>query len=83
MDSTQLSKLSDQELLQAAKNSKPKPVFDAFFIGFMAGILIYGAAANALGFFMLIPLFMIYLFLKKPKQQKALQDELKKRNLKT
>jgi hypothetical protein len=82
MNPEQLSQLTNEELLELAKNSKPKPFFDAFFIGFMIGILIFGAAANAFGFFMLIPLFLIYLFLKKPKQQKAIQDELKKRKLK-
>ena len=81
MDPKELSQLSDQELLETAKNNKPKPIFDAFFIGFLVGILIFGAANNAWGFTMLIPLFLIYLFLKKPKQQRAIQEELKARNL--
>ena len=54
---------------------------DAFFIGFLVGIILYGIAANGWGFLMLIPLFLIYLLLKKPKQYAALQKELKKRNL--
>lgn len=81
MNSQELAKLSDSELLEAAKNNKPRPIFDALFIGFLVGILIYSAAANTWGLVTLIPLFLIYLFLKKPKQQRALQDELKKRNL--
>ena len=54
--------MSDEELLQAAKKNKPFPYFDAFFIGFLIGIIIFSATANALGFIPLIPLFLIYLF---------------------
>lgn len=81
MNQQELAKLTDEELLEAAKNNKPSPVIDAFFIGFLIGIVIYGAAANAWGFVILLPLFLIYLLLKKPKQYMALQTELKKRDL--
>ena len=81
MDQKELSKLSDNELLEAAKNFKQSPMIDAFFIVFLIGIIIYSAAANALGFLTLIPLVLIYLFLKKPKQYEALKKELKNRNL--
>ena len=82
MNAKELSKLSDEELLKVAKDNKPSPIIDAFFIGFLVGIIIYGVAANTWGLVTLIPLFLIYLFLKKPKQYKAIQDELAKRNLK-
>jgi hypothetical protein len=81
MNEKELAQLTDEELLQVAKNFKPTPVIDALLIGFLMGILIYGAAANAWGFTFLIPLFLIYQFLKKPKQYKALQKELKARKL--
>lgn len=81
MNQNELSKLSDEKLLEAAKNFKPSPMIDAFFIGFLIGIIIYGIAANAWGFLILLPLFLIYLFLKKPKQYEALKKELKARNL--
>jgi hypothetical protein len=81
MNEKELTQLTDQELLEVAKANKPSPLIDAFFIGFLIGILIYGAAANAWGFVTLIPLYLIYVFLKKPKKYKALQKELKKRNL--
>lgn len=81
MNKEELSKLSDEELLEAKKNSKPKPITDAFFIGFLVGIIIYSVTANTWGFLTLIPLFLIYLLLKKPKQYEALRKELKKRNL--
>ena len=81
MTAQELSKLTDEELLEAVKKSKPSPIIDAFFIGFLAGILIYSAAANTWGLVSLIPLFLIYLLLKKPRKYKALKKELEKRNL--
>jgi hypothetical protein len=82
MNPEQLSHLTDQQLLEAAKNNKPSPLFDAFFIGFLIGILVYSAAANAWGLVTIVPLVLIYAFLKKPKQYEAIRKELKKRNLK-
>lgn len=76
-----LSHLSDEELLDEAKSNKPSPLFDAFFIGFLIGIIVFGVAASAYGFFLLMPLFPIYLMLKKPKRYTALQREIKKRGL--
>ena len=81
MNNKHLSQLSDEELLEAAKANKPSPMIDAFFIGFLAGIIIYSLVANTWGLVTLIPLFVIYLFLKKPKQYQAIQKELKERNL--
>lgn len=81
MNQEELSQLTDKALLEAAKNNKPSPILDAFFIGFLVGIIIYGAAANAWGFVILLPLFLIYLFLKKPKQYEALRKEVEKRGL--
>jgi hypothetical protein len=82
MTPQELSHLTDQQLLEAAKNNKPSPLFDAFFIGFLIGILVYSAAANAWGLVTIVPLVLIYAFLKKPKQYEAIRKELKKRNLK-
>ena len=81
MNQEELSQLTDKALLEAAKNNKPSPILDAFFIGFLVGIIIYGAVANAWGFVILLPLFLIYLFLKKPKQYEALRKEVEKRGL--
>ena len=82
MNQNELSQLSDKELLEVAKNNKPAPIIDAFFIGFLVGIIIYSTAANTWGFLTLIPLYLIYIFLKKPKKYEALKQELEKRNLK-
>lgn len=81
MTAQELSQLSDEELLKAAKANKPSPKMDAFFIGLLVGIVLYSFISNGMGFLILIPLFLIYLFLKKPKQQAALKAELKKRGL--
>lgn len=81
MNQKQLSELTDEELLEVARKNKPTPILDAFFIGFLVGIIIYSVAANTWGFLTLIPLFIIYVFLKKPKQYAALMKELKERNL--
>ena len=81
MNREELSKLTDEELLEVAKNNKPSPVIDAFFIGFLIGIVIYSVASNTWGLVTIIPLYLIYRFLKKPKQYEALQKELQARNL--
>lgn len=81
MKQKELSQLSNKELLEIAKHNKPSPILDAFFIGFLVGIIIFGVAANALGFITLIPLFLIYIFLKKPKRYEAIKNELEERNL--
>ncbi|TFV95662.1 FUSC family protein [Algoriphagus kandeliae] len=81
MNQSELSQLSDEELLEVAKNNKPSPIFDAFFIGFLIGIIIFSVASNTWGLVTIIPLFLIYIFLKKPKKYEALKHELKKRNL--
>ncbi|MEE4260160.1 MAG: hypothetical protein V2I62_10395 [Bacteroidales bacterium] len=81
MNQNELSQLTDKELLEVAEKNKPSPIIDAFFIGFLVGIIIYSVAANTWGFLTLIPLFIIYGFLKKPKQYEALKKELKERNL--
>jgi len=82
MNQKELSQLTDQELLEAAKNNKPSPLIDAFFIGFLAGIIIFSVFANSWGLVTLIPLFLIYVFIKKPKKYEALKNELENRNLK-
>lgn len=82
MNSKELSKLTNQELQEEVKKIKPSPIMDAFFIGFLIGIIIFSVVVNSWGLFTLIPLYLIYVFLKKSKKYKALQQEIEKRNLK-
>ena len=81
MNQKEPSQLTDKELLEVAKSSKPSPIIDAFFIGFLVGILIYSAAANTWGLVTIIPLILIYIFLKKSKKYKAVKEEMVRRNL--
>ncbi len=41
------------------------PTMTAVFIGFLIGILVYSAAKNTWGLVTLVPLFLLYLLLKK------------------
>lgn len=77
----ELPELTDQELIEESKKIKPSLLVDAFFIGFLLGVIVYSLLANTWGFLMLIPLFMIYGLLKKQKRNEALKIELKKRNI--
>ncbi len=55
MTQEELSKLNDDELLEYSKRNKPSPLIDAFFIGFLIGIIIYSVASNSLGLVTLVP----------------------------
>lgn len=81
MNQKELSQLTDKELLEVADKNKPSPIIDAFFIGFLFGIIIYSVVANTWGFLTLIPLVIIYRFLKTPKKYVAVQKELNDHNL--
>jgi len=81
MNQQELSELTDRELVEEAKKMKPSPMVDAFLIGFLVGIIIYSLAVNSWGFLTLIPLFLVYRLLKKPKKYEVLKKELKERNL--
>lgn len=82
MTKDELSKLSDSELLAEAKKLKSNAVINATLIGVMIGIVIYSAVKNTLGFFTLIPLFLVFKVFHKPKEREALDSVLKERNLK-
>ncbi len=81
MNEQDLSPRSDHELLEEFKKITPSPIVDAFFIGFLIGIVVFGIVVSAWGFPILIPVFLIYLFLKKSKRYDALKKELASRNL--
>lgn len=81
MNKKEPSELTDQELLDADKKIKSNPITDAVLIGFLVGIIIFSVVKNTWGLVTLLPLFLIYIFLKKGKNKKGLQEELKKRKL--
>lgn len=75
MKQSEIAKMTDAELGENLKHSKPSPLIDAFFIGFLVGILIYSAVVNSWGLVSLVPLLLVRAFLKKPKTYAALQTE--------
>ncbi|MCZ8353510.1 MAG: hypothetical protein O9340_02165 [Cyclobacteriaceae bacterium] len=89
MDKSELSKLSDEELIIEKKKLIKSKIFYAISIGFLAGILIFGFVSWMLipnkqfGFLipMLIPIVFIYKILKAPNRNKDLEDLLKERKL--
>ena len=46
MSQTELSELTDQELLDKAKKMKSKAMTNAILVGFMIGIIIYSILNN-------------------------------------
>jgi len=83
MNQRSLSELSDEELLQEAKKLKSNAIINAVLIGFLIGIVIYSVAKNTFGFLMLIPLFLAYKLMNKPKHNhQELEVLLKERKLK-
>ena len=81
MKQKELSELSDQELLDEAKEMKSTSIMNALLIGIMIGIVVYSSVKNSIGFFTLIPLFFAYKLVKNSKNNKPLKKELKTRKL--
>ncbi|NBC56785.1 MAG: FUSC family protein [Bacteroidetes bacterium] len=81
MNLKDISQLTDEELLEEAQKIKPSPILDASMIGFFIGIIIYSVVVSSWGLVTLVPLFLIYLLLKKSKRYTALKKEIKRRRL--
>jgi hypothetical protein len=89
MEKKDLYKLTDEELLVERKKLMKSKLWYAIWIGFLAGILIFGVVAwslnpeKKLGFLipMFFPAFFIYKLLKTPNKNKDLEDVLKERGL--
>jgi hypothetical protein len=82
MKERELTELSDQELLQEAKKMKSKSIINAFLIGFVIAIIFYSIVKKSAGIFTIIPLFFVYKLLNNSPNNKAIEVELKSRNLK-
>ncbi|WP_028295360.1 hypothetical protein [Olivibacter sitiensis] len=84
MEEKELKELTDQELLNEEKKLKSFSILNAFLIGFLLGIIFVSIYYNAYGLALLLPLFLIYKFVKDPKNKKVKELEviLKERNLK-
>lgn len=82
MEQKKLTDLTDEELLQEAKKMKSRSVLNAAIVGFMTGILVWCAVRKSVGIFAVIPIFVIYRLVNQSKQDKALKQILRERNLK-
>ena len=60
--------MKDKEIPEESKK-KPNAITNAFLIGFLIGIVIYGITVNGLGFFALLPLFLAYKLINNSKKK--------------
>lgn len=89
MEKEDFYKLTDQELLLEKKKLRKSKLLHAVWIGFLAGILIFGVVSWSLStkknlgvlISMVIPIVLIYKLVKTPNHNKDLEDVLKERNL--
>ncbi len=89
METKDFTKLSDTELLAEKKQLQKSKLMHAAWIGFLAGILIFGFVAwilspeRKVGFFipMFFPAFFIYKSIKTPNKHADLEAALKERGL--
>jgi hypothetical protein len=89
MEKKDIYKLTDEELLVEKKKLMKSKLWYATWIGFLAGILIFGVVSWSLssekriGFLipMLIPVVFIYRLIKTPNKNKDLEEVLKERKL--
>ena len=82
MKEKEFTELSDEELLQEQKKMKSTKMINGFLIGLLIGVAIYSLVKNGLGFFTFFPLLFVYIIYSNNKKSKALDAELKARNLK-
>jgi hypothetical protein len=83
METKKLAELTDQELLSEAKKMKTTAIIDAVIIGFLAGIVAFSIYNKSFGILMLIPIYLGYKIINKPKHNKQeIEALLKERNLK-
>jgi ABC-type phosphate transport system permease subunit len=84
MEQKEYTKMTDEELLNEAKEMKSFSFTNALLIGFLVGVIFYSVVKNSWGMLTLIPLYFIYKLINDPKNKKGkeLQSLFKERNLK-
>jgi len=82
MEQKKLSELTNEELVQEAKNMKPTKLYDAVIFGLLIGIAIYSSVANGFGLLTFLPLVYLPIAARNRTKIKALEKLLTERNLK-
>ena len=81
MTQEELSKLSDEELLQKAKAMKSYQVYDSVIFGMLIGIATYSTVKNGLDLLTFLPLVYLPIAAKNKVKKKEVDQLLKERNL--
>lgn len=81
MKPKEVSELTDAELLQEVQKIKSTLIINAVLIGIMIGVATYSTVKNGLGILTFFPLFFIPLFTKNVTRKKAVDQQIKERNL--
>lgn len=82
MNTNEFSELTNDELLQEQKKEKTRNIINATIIGLFLGVAIYSFVMKGLGFPTFFSLFFAFILFNKKNKNKALEEELKSRNLK-
>lgn len=84
MNKKEVSELTDQELLDEAKEFKSFSITNALIIGLLTGVVFYSFVKNSWGMLTLIPLYLIYKIINDPKNKryKSVKALLRERKLK-
>lgn len=73
--------LTDEELIFEVKRIKSTLIINAVLFGLMIGIATYSTVKNGLGILTFFPLFFIPMGIKNRTYKKALENQVKERNL--
>ncbi len=81
MTQEELSKFTDEELLQKAKAMKSYQIYDAVIFGMLIGIATYSTVKNGLDLLTFLPLVYLPIAAKNKVKKKEVDQLLKERNL--
>ena len=81
MEQKDLTALTDEELLQRAKESNRYKLYDSVIFGFLVGVAIYSTVMNGFGWLTFLPLVYLPVAGKNNARRKELEELLKERNL--
>lgn len=77
------SEMTNEELSLELQKIKSTNIINAVIVGVMIGVAIYSTVKNGFGILTFFPLFFIPMFSKKWTFKKALENEIKERNIKS